>query len=461
MPTTRRATRGKRARERLEPTRGSRMDERCTGNQPGPARRLTLPEHSGAVHAAPARRPIGRCAAIAAVAGEDGNRACGRRKRPRDARRHAHRGGAHAPAVRCGAPPIVGRTRPPTKTIRDDLRAESCRMPGWIRRTHAWIGEMPARTDRRDAQAIAPARRPDVPGAYAAAQASAAKIKAAESEFMPKVFVSASTPYNAGRAAINAIPPVGQQAPTVNLNGSRYGGGVFVGVTIPRYDVGLRSAVLMQARNDADSASARLERTKDEGRRTKRSGRSSPGRTRCARVSRRTMRRRRSSTPRRPLRRRARRVPARRRLDHRRDARAERPARRANRVRGQLRRRAVGRGVARARDGDGRADAGGAMMHRRNDRARLSLLPLPLPPLLPLPDQPRARRPRRVAPRLARRRTKRDRASPPRQAPPTNAPSRRVSAPSGCASSSSTEKCVRPGTCTRRTGSPAAAHACA
>ncbi|AHE28375.1 outer membrane efflux protein [Burkholderia pseudomallei] len=125
---------------------------------------------------------------------------------------------------------------------------------------------MPARTDRRDAQAIAPARRPDVPGAYAAAQASAAKIKAAESEFMPKVFVSASTPYNAGRAAINAIPPVGQQAPTVNLNGSRYGGGVFVGVTIPRYDGGLRSAVLMQARNDAGSASARLERTKDEGR---------------------------------------------------------------------------------------------------------------------------------------------------------------------------------------------------
>ncbi|KGV08690.1 putative outer membrane efflux protein [Burkholderia pseudomallei MSHR4503] len=63
-----------------------------------------------------------------------------------------------------------------------------------------------------------------------------------------------------------APPIVGQQAPTVNLNGSRYGGGVFVGVTIPLYDGGLRSAVLMQARNDADNASARLERTKDEGR---------------------------------------------------------------------------------------------------------------------------------------------------------------------------------------------------
>jgi outer membrane protein len=39
---------------------------------------------------------------------------------------------------------------------------------------------------------------------------------------------------------------------------------VFLGVTIPLYDGGLRSAVLMQARNDAESASARLTRTKEE-----------------------------------------------------------------------------------------------------------------------------------------------------------------------------------------------------
>lgn len=455
MPTTRRTTRGKRARERLEPTRGSRMDERCTGNQPGPARRLTLPEHSGAVHAAPARRPIGRCAAIAAVAGEDGNRACGRRKRAarcaaaRASRRCARAGGAMRRAAdrRPHSPADENHPRRPARRIMPDARLDS---------PHA-------RMDRRDARAYGStrrtgdrARRPDVPGAYAAAQASAAKIKAAESEFMPKVFVSASTPYNAGRAAINAIPPVGQQAPTVNLNGSRYGGGVFVGVTIPRYDGGLRSAVLMQARNDAGSASARLERTKDEAVRqivtgqnalraslashdaaatlvnaaqttaTPRSTRtgtaSARSPTRCSRGT--------TCSPRKPRTRTA-------------TAPRCRPRRRSRSRRGRSRRR-----------------------RRRNDASaeRLSAavaVAVAVAAAVTVARSAPHARPRRVAPRLARRRTKRDRASPPRQAPPTIAPSRRVSAPSGCASSSSTEKCVRPGTCTRRTGSPAAAHACA
>ncbi|KVO54031.1 TolC family protein [Burkholderia stagnalis] len=108
------------------------------------------------------------------------------------------------------------------------------------------------------------ARRPDLQSAYALEKADRAKVKAAEAEFMPKVFMSASTSYSSGRTAITALPAIGQQAPTVNLNGSRYGGGVFVGVTIPLYDGGLRSAVLMQARNDAESASARLTRTKEE-----------------------------------------------------------------------------------------------------------------------------------------------------------------------------------------------------
>ncbi|RQR44337.1 TolC family protein [Burkholderia sp. Bp9140] len=108
------------------------------------------------------------------------------------------------------------------------------------------------------------ARRPDLQGAYALEQANRAKIKAAEAAFMPKIFLSASTSYASGGTAITALPAIGDQAPTVNLNGSRYGGGVFLGVTIPLYDGGLRSAVLMQARNDAQSASARLTRTKEE-----------------------------------------------------------------------------------------------------------------------------------------------------------------------------------------------------
>jgi outer membrane protein len=108
------------------------------------------------------------------------------------------------------------------------------------------------------------ARRPDVLSAYAAERVNLAKVKAAESEFMPKVFISASAAYNTNSSSLSAVPAVGQQLPTVNLSGGRYGGSVIVGVTIPLYDGGLRSAVLAQARNDADSASTRLARSREE-----------------------------------------------------------------------------------------------------------------------------------------------------------------------------------------------------
>ncbi|WP_420993311.1 TolC family protein [Cupriavidus sp. 30B13] len=108
------------------------------------------------------------------------------------------------------------------------------------------------------------ARRPDILGAYAVEKASQAKVKAAEAEFLPKVFVSAFTSYASGGTAISALPAVGQQAPTVNLNGSRYGGSVFLGITIPLYDGGLRSAVLAQARNNAENASTKLTRAKED-----------------------------------------------------------------------------------------------------------------------------------------------------------------------------------------------------
>lgn len=108
------------------------------------------------------------------------------------------------------------------------------------------------------------ARRPDVLGAYAIERASQAKVKAAEAEFLPKVFMSAFTSYASGGSSITAIPSVAQQAPTVNLNGYRYGASVFLGITVPIYDGGLRSAVLTQARNDADSASTKLTRAKEE-----------------------------------------------------------------------------------------------------------------------------------------------------------------------------------------------------
>jgi outer membrane protein len=128
--------------------------------------------------------------------------------------------------------------------------------------THALSPALHESVDEIVANAIA--RRPDVQGAYALEEANQAKIRAAEAAFMPKVFVSATAAYGTGSTAITAIPPVGDQAATVNLAGSRRSGSVFLGVTIPLYDGGLRSAVLMQARNDADSASAQLTRTKQE-----------------------------------------------------------------------------------------------------------------------------------------------------------------------------------------------------
>jgi outer membrane protein TolC len=133
------------------------------------------------------------------------------------------------------------------------------------------IAELPVRVlsptlersvDEIVADAIA--RRPDVQGAYALAKASQAKIRAAEATFKPKVFMSASVANSTGNTSITATPSIGNQSGTVNLNGNRYGGSLFFGVSIPLYDGGLRSTLLKQAHNDADSASARLDRTKED-----------------------------------------------------------------------------------------------------------------------------------------------------------------------------------------------------
>lgn len=133
------------------------------------------------------------------------------------------------------------------------------------------IAELPVRVlsqalDRSVEEIVADAisRRPDVQGAYALEQASQARVRAAEAAFKPKVFMSASVANATGRTSVTAIPSIGDQSATLNLNGSRYGGSVFVGVTVPLYDGGLRSAALSQARNDASSVSTRLERAKEE-----------------------------------------------------------------------------------------------------------------------------------------------------------------------------------------------------
>ncbi len=108
-------------------------------------------------------------------------------------------------------------------------------------------------------------RRPDVLAAYAAQRASQDDIRAARAEFLPKLFLSGTAAYNSGHLNITAVPPIGQQSSgAFNLSGSRFGGSVFAGITIPVYDGGRRAAVLAQARAKADSASAELAHTQEE-----------------------------------------------------------------------------------------------------------------------------------------------------------------------------------------------------
>ena len=51
------------------------------------------------------------------------------------------------------------------------------------------------------------ARRPDVLAAYAAEQAEQAKARAADSDFLPKVFLSASTSHTSGARPSPPCPP--------------------------------------------------------------------------------------------------------------------------------------------------------------------------------------------------------------------------------------------------------------
>jgi outer membrane protein TolC len=108
------------------------------------------------------------------------------------------------------------------------------------------------------------ARRPDVQSAYAAQKASLAGVRAAQAEFMPKFFLSATGTYNSGNLNVTSLPSGGQQPPTVNVNGNHLGGSIFAGVTLPVYDGGTREAQLARARVEADTADARLTQVRED-----------------------------------------------------------------------------------------------------------------------------------------------------------------------------------------------------
>jgi outer membrane protein len=108
------------------------------------------------------------------------------------------------------------------------------------------------------------ARRPDILTAYAAQRAANADVNAAVAEFLPKVFLTGTTAYNAANLSVSSIPGLGQQSGTANINPSRFASSVLVGATVPIYDGGTRAALLEQARNNADSAAALLTRRRND-----------------------------------------------------------------------------------------------------------------------------------------------------------------------------------------------------
>jgi len=109
------------------------------------------------------------------------------------------------------------------------------------------------------------ARRPDILAAFAAQKASEANIRAAEADFLPKVFASGTVAEGSGGLGVTSIPAIGADAlPTLNLNNNRFSGIILGGVTVPLYDGGTRAALLLQARERRESAEAILSRTKQE-----------------------------------------------------------------------------------------------------------------------------------------------------------------------------------------------------
>ena len=108
------------------------------------------------------------------------------------------------------------------------------------------------------------ARRPDMLSAHAAHKVSLANLRAAEAEFLPKVFLSTTGSYVEGGLDASVIPGVAQSPPTVNLSGNKLGATVFLGVRIPIYDGGTRQAMLEQARNNVGKSEAALDDVRDE-----------------------------------------------------------------------------------------------------------------------------------------------------------------------------------------------------
>jgi outer membrane protein len=108
------------------------------------------------------------------------------------------------------------------------------------------------------------ARRPDVLSAYAAHEASLDRLRAAQAEFMPKVFLAATGSYVSNTADVSTLPGLGQVPPTLNIAGTHLGATLLLGITVPIYDGGVRRALEGEARADEAKTDLTLEEVRND-----------------------------------------------------------------------------------------------------------------------------------------------------------------------------------------------------
>ena len=102
-------------------------------------------------------------------------------------------------------------------------------------------------------------RRPDVLAAYNTLQASEASIRVAEAQNRPKIFLSGTGAYVSGQLGLTAVPPIGEQLPTLNITGNQWNGTVLLGMSVPIFDAHRRADAIRQAKNEEEKSSATLD----------------------------------------------------------------------------------------------------------------------------------------------------------------------------------------------------------
>lgn len=99
------------------------------------------------------------------------------------------------------------------------------------------------------------ARRPDVLASYQAMKAARADVKAAQVEFLPKVYLAATAASGNSNFTTGHLPSIGQQGSTT---------GVLLGATMPIFDGGLRAAQLKKMEELAASSETIFNRVRSD-----------------------------------------------------------------------------------------------------------------------------------------------------------------------------------------------------